>query len=109
MKTRKQIIRQRRQRLNTARLKREQPLLEMKRYLRRNHKAIERIIMADVAKHVNLRLDEAERGIQNWQFTVLKYRLNNETKPLSLFDLRLRIEAGEDLPKMEWGGCGCGG
>ena len=50
-----------------------------------------------------------ERGISNWQFTILKDRRGGNTKPLTLRELRLRIEAGETFPKHDWGGCGCGG
>lgn len=49
-----------------------------------------------------------DRGVSNWQFTVLKDRRGGETRPLSLRDLRLRIESGEKFSKIEWGGCGCG-
>jgi hypothetical protein len=50
------------------------------------------------------------RGVSNWQFTVLKDRRGGATKPLSLKELRQRIEANDpDLPKDDWGGCGCGG
>lgn len=41
--------------------------------------------------------------------SMLKDRRNGETNNLYLCDLRKRIEAGEALPKYEWGGCGCGG
>jgi hypothetical protein len=41
--------------------------------------------------------------------SMLKDRRGGETHNLYLRDLRVRIEAGEDLPKHEWGGCGCGG
>lgn len=51
----------------------------------------------------------AARGVSNGHFTILKDRRNGETKPLSLRDLRLRIEAGETFRKNDWGGCGCGG
>jgi hypothetical protein len=49
------------------------------------------------------------RGVSNWNFTILKDRRNNETKPLLLIKLAYRIKSGEDLPKDDWGGCGCGG
>lgn len=48
-----------------------------------------------------------ERGIENWEFTILKDRRGGTKKPLSLKDLRIRIESGEKFPKYEWGGCGC--
>lgn len=51
--------------------------------------------------------DFAKRGIA--QFTVLSDRRGGQRKPLSLRDLRLRIESGEKFPRDEWGGCGCGG
>jgi len=53
--------------------------------------------------------DFAERGVSNGHFTILKDRRGGETKPLSLRDLRVRIEAGEEFSKLDWGGCGCGG
>jgi hypothetical protein len=49
------------------------------------------------------------RGIENWNYTVLKDRRGGETKPLPLRELRLRILAGEKFPKNDWGGCGCSG
>lgn len=49
------------------------------------------------------------QGIEKWHFTILKDRRGKETKPLLLMELAYRIAAGEDLPKDEWGGCGCGG
>ncbi|MDE1871797.1 MAG: hypothetical protein KGI06_06185 [Candidatus Micrarchaeota archaeon] len=51
----------------------------------------------------------ASRGVSNGHFTILKDRRGGTVKPLSLLDLRLRIEAGERFPKNDWGGCGCGG
>lgn len=51
--------------------------------------------------------DFRQRGIE--PLTILRDRRGGETKSMSLRDLRLRIEAGEDLPKHDWGGCGCGG
>lgn len=49
------------------------------------------------------------RGISSGWFSVLKDRRNGETKPLTLRQLRERIEAGDPtLPKDDWGGCGCG-
>lgn len=47
------------------------------------------------------------RGIEG--LTVLKDRRGGKTVPLSLRELRLRIEAGEEFPRDQWGGCGCGG
>lgn len=41
-------------------------------------------------------------------FTILKDRRGGVTKPLSLRDLRLRVEAGEKFSRHDWGGCGCG-
>lgn len=46
------------------------------------------------------------RGIEI--YTVLRDRRGGTTKPLRLHDLRLRIEAGEEFDKHDWGGCGCG-
>lgn len=48
------------------------------------------------------------RGVSNGQFTILKDRRGGVTRPLSLRDLRLRIESGEKFPRDDWGGCGCG-
>lgn len=50
-----------------------------------------------------------ERGIENWEFTILKDRRGGVTRPLSLSALEQRILAGEELDKYDWGGCGCGG
>ena len=41
--------------------------------------------------------------------TMLKDRRGGVTKSLSLEALRLRVESGEEFPKYDWGGCGCGG
>lgn len=41
--------------------------------------------------------------------SMLKTQKNKETFNLYLRDLRKQIEAGERLPKDDWGGCGCGG
>lgn len=41
--------------------------------------------------------------------SVLKDRRGGETNNLYLRDLRARIESGEEFPKHDWGGCGCGG
>lgn len=49
------------------------------------------------------------RGISNSQFTILRDRRGGTTKPLSLLTLADRIAAGEEFPKDDWGGCGCGG
>lgn len=48
------------------------------------------------------------RGIENWNYTVLKDRRGGTTKPLPLRELRLRIESGEKFRENDWGGCGCG-
>jgi len=50
--------------------------------------------------------DFRKRGIDD-SFTILKDRRGGTTKPLSLRDLRLRVEAGEKFPTDDWGGCGC--
>jgi hypothetical protein len=52
--------------------------------------------------------DFATRGIST-DFAILRDRRGGTTKALTLRTLRARIEAGEDLPKHDWGGCGCGG
>lgn len=49
-----------------------------------------------------------ERGIENCEFTILKDRRGGGTKPMSLRQLRERIESGEKMPRFQWGGCGCG-
>lgn len=50
-----------------------------------------------------------ERGVSNWQFTILKDRRGGKTQPLLLIELAHRIDSGEEFPRDEWGGCGCGG
>lgn len=41
-------------------------------------------------------------------FSVLSDRRGDrKKKPLTLRDLRLRIEAGESFDRHDWGGCGC--
>jgi hypothetical protein len=46
-----------------------------------------------------------QRGIEG--FTVLKDRRGGVKRPLSLRQLRERIESGEKFPRFEWGACGC--
>lgn len=58
-------------------------------------------------KELETMADFRARGIE--PLTILKDRRGGETKPLSLQDLRQRIESGEEFPDNEWGGCGCGG
>ena len=41
--------------------------------------------------------------------SMLKDRRGGVTKNLYLTELRKRIEAGEEFPRHDWGGCGCGG
>lgn len=53
------------------------------------------------------RVDFLRRGIE--PLSILKDRRGGEFKCLWLADLRQRIESGEEFPKHEWGGCGCGG
>jgi len=48
-----------------------------------------------------------ERHIGDGNYTILRDRRGGVTKPLSLRELRLRVEAGEEFPTDEWGGCGC--
>lgn len=48
------------------------------------------------------------RGIENWEFTMLKDRRGGQKNPLSLRTLRLRFESGERFSKFDWGTCGCG-
>lgn len=50
-----------------------------------------------------------ERGVSSEWFSFLRDRRGGVTKPMTLQTLRLRVEAGEQLDKHEWGGCGCGG
>jgi hypothetical protein len=47
------------------------------------------------------------RGIE--PFSILKDRRGGVVRPLWLEDLEQRILAGEEFPRDEWGGCGCGG
>jgi hypothetical protein len=39
--------------------------------------------------------------------TILKDRRGGVTRPMSLRELRLRVEAGEKFDRNDWGGCGC--
>ncbi len=39
--------------------------------------------------------------------TILRDRRGGRTRPLSLKELRERVEAGGPVDKFEWGGCGC--
>ncbi len=39
--------------------------------------------------------------------TILRDRTGGTTKPLSLRELRLRLECGTPIDEQEWGGCGC--
>ncbi len=50
-----------------------------------------------------------ERGVSSAWFTILRDRRGGTTKPMSLLQLKERIDAGEKFPSDEWGGCGCGG
>lgn len=69
-----------------------------------------------VLPHVYLDWEQEEQ-ITIWYFrtrgieplTMLKDRRGGETKSLSLFQLRQRVEAGEKFDRNDWGGCGCGG
>lgn len=47
------------------------------------------------------------RGIE--PLSILRDRRGGTTKNLYLRDLRLRVEAGEEFTRFDWGGCGCGG
>ena len=53
------------------------------------------------------RWDFISRGIE--PLSILKDRRGGITNNLWLSDLRLRIDTGEQFPRDEWGGCGCGG
>lgn len=48
-----------------------------------------------------------QRGIQ--PFTMMKETIKRKTSPLSLMELRERIQNGKKFDKYDWGGCGCGG
>ena len=39
---------------------------------------------------------------------ILRDRSGGTTKPLTLREFRLRLEAGGTYDKYAWGGCGCG-
>lgn len=52
--------------------------------------------------------DMLARGISSNSFSVLRDRRGGETKPMTLRQLRERVEAGEEFPRDDWGGCGCG-
>jgi len=47
------------------------------------------------------------RGIES--FSMLKDRRGGVTRPLYLYQLRERVNAGEKFDRYDWGGCGCGG
>lgn len=51
--------------------------------------------------------DLRARGIE--PLSILKDRREGTTKNLYLWQLRERIEAGEQFTRFDWGGCGCGG
>lgn len=51
---------------------------------------------------------EAEfQATTGWQQTILRDRGGGETAPLSLRDLRLRVEADTQIDMFDLGGCGC--
>lgn len=60
------------------------------------------------SEELSTRENFRERGISNWQFTILKDRRNGTTKPMTLRQLRERVESGEKFRTDDWGGCGCG-
>lgn len=39
--------------------------------------------------------------------SILRDRTGGNSKPLTLRDFRMRIEAGQECSLLEWGGCGC--
>ncbi|MCG5239542.1 hypothetical protein MCW82_07140 [Azospirillum doebereinerae] len=47
------------------------------------------------------------REVVGWRQTILRDRVGGTTKPLSLRDLRLRIENGGQIDLFDLGGCGC--
>lgn len=47
-----------------------------------------------------------QRGID--EYTILKEQRNGVIKPLSLRELRIKIESGERIGRHDWGGRGCG-
>lgn len=49
------------------------------------------------------------RGISLEWASILKDRRGGVTKPMTLLQLKERIDAGEKFPLDDWGGCGCGG
>lgn len=49
------------------------------------------------------------RGISSSWSSILKDRRGGVTKSMTLRELRLRVEAGEQFSRHDWGGCGCGG
>lgn len=58
-------------------------------------------------KELMTAFDFSERGIK--ALSILRDRRGGITKNLWLRDLRLRVEAGEQFTRFDWGGCGCGG
>jgi hypothetical protein len=57
------------------------------------------------AKHENM--EQAIRTFLGKDVSILKDTRGGEKKPLTLKNLRLRIEAGETVDMFEIGGCGC--
>lgn len=41
--------------------------------------------------------------------SILKDRRGGKTKAMTLVELKSRVDAGEQFPRDDWGGCGCGG
>ena len=52
------------------------------------------------------REEEATRA-EIGDFSVMKDRRGGKLKPLTMRQLRERIEAGENFDRDDWGGCGC--
>jgi len=52
--------------------------------------------------------DLDSRGISSAWYSILRDRRGGTTKTMTLRQLRERVEAGEDFPRDDWGGCGCG-
>lgn len=59
--------------------------------------------------------EEEQLTIQNLSdrhihpLTILRDRRGGQVNPMSLRELRQRVESGEQFPQYDWGGCGCGG
>lgn len=57
--------------------------------------------------HYNERKELAFRKYIKKDVAILRDRRNGQTRPMTLFELRKRVERGDWVDRNEWGGCGC--